>query len=202
MSSKNALSISLKKASSDTLLLLAPTPRVRKCHMGYSNDIKIFSTLQKHAVEYLIIGGTAVSFYGEYRMSRLANGQVTQTADYDFWYNPNLGNYYRLLSAVEELGKDVTRYRDETPDPKKDVFKFEFEEENYTIDFLPHIMVPISFREALERRTTVERDGIVAYFIGLEDLINDKQALGRQKDFDDIENLRKHNPNGFPPPQP
>jgi predicted nucleotidyltransferase len=161
--------------------------------MNHSDDLKLFDTFNKHFVEYLVIGGTAVSFYGEYRKTKLPNGQVIDLADYDFWYNPNYKNYFRLLDAIEELGKDVTEHRDDpNSNPKEDIFKFKFEQ--YTLDLLPRIVAQIRFREAFERRTVVERNGVEIPFISLEDLIRDKKALGRPKDHDDIENLRRHNP--------
>lgn len=87
----------------------------------------------------------------------------------------------------------MTAFREEvTPNPKKSVFRYEFDD--FTLDILPSIVAPLKFWEAYARRKVVERDGIEIPFIGLEDLILDKQVLGRKKDLDDIENLRRTNP--------
>ena len=60
----------------------------------------------------------------------------TEKYDLDIWYNPTYENYFNLLSALENLGEDVSEFRDEqTPDPKRSFFKFDFEQ--FTLDFLP-----------------------------------------------------------------
>lgn len=166
--------------------------------MAYDDaDQNIFEIFKRNAVEYMIVGGTAVSYYGQYRKSKTASGEEIEKPDLDFWYNPSYANYYRLINALEELGRDVTRYRDEpAPDPKKSFFKYEFDD--YTLDVLPTIKAPTKFWEAYVRRKVIENNGIEIPFISLDDLIQDKRALGRQKDLDDIENLRRNNPTQVP----
>ena len=51
--------------------------------------LEICRTLNEHSVEYLIVGGTAVGFYGYYRGSTTTNGSPLGKHDLDFWYNPN-----------------------------------------------------------------------------------------------------------------
>lgn len=162
--------------------------------MSSTNEILIvFDTLNKNAVDYLVIGGTAVSYYGEPRQSKTANGQIVDKPDLDIWYNPSYQNYYNLLNALEQLGRDVTRYKDEkAPNPKKSVFRYDLDD--YTLDFLPNIKAPLPFRQSFLRRKVVQRNGVDIPFISLGDLILDKQALGRQKDIDDLENLKRNNP--------
>lgn len=88
----------------------------------------------KHAVEYLIVGGASVAFYGYYRMSAAPAGQIAEKYDFDFWYNPSYKNYFSLLNALEELGQNVSEFKQEqTPDPYKSFFRFELE--IATIDF-------------------------------------------------------------------
>jgi hypothetical protein len=54
-------------------------------------------------------------------------GKIAEKPDLDFWYNPTYDNYFKLLNALEELGQDVTRFKDEqTPNPKKSFFRYEF----------------------------------------------------------------------------
>lgn len=163
--------------------------------MAYDDpDYNLFAIFNRNAVEYMVIGGTAVSYYGDYRKSKLSSGQEVDIPDLDLWYNPTYPNYFRLLKALKELGRDVTRYEEETaPDPRNSYFEYEFDD--YTLDLLPKINPPIKFGEAVTRRTVIrDNSGVEIPFIGLEDLILNKQALGRQKDFDDIENLRRNNP--------
>ena len=161
--------------------------------MNYNDSLDIFNIFNRNGVEYLVVGGTAVSYYGERRRSTTASGEVVDKPDLDFWYNPNYPNYYNLLKALKELGRDVTRYENEqSPNPRKSVFKYDLD--NYTLDLLPNIKAPLNFRESFARRTVVKLGDTEISFISLGDLIQDKQAMGRPKDLADIENLRRNNP--------
>jgi len=75
-----------------------------------SAAFNIFDVFDRNGVEYLVVGGTAVSYYGEYRKSKIASGEVADKPDLDLWYNPGYENYFNLLKAIEELGQDVTRH--------------------------------------------------------------------------------------------
>lgn len=66
--------------------------------------LHICKTLNKHLVEYIIVGGTAVALHGYFRRSLDWAGELTEKPDLDFWYNPTYGNYFKLLNALEELG--------------------------------------------------------------------------------------------------
>jgi len=67
----------------------------------------VCNTLNKHSVEYLIVGGTAVALHGHYRPSSTPSGEYAEKHDLDIWYNPSYENYYRVLDALKELGVDV-----------------------------------------------------------------------------------------------
>lgn len=159
--------------------------------MDYLSTIRhLCDVFQQNAVGYLIVGGTAVALHGHYRQSTTAKGDRADKPDLDFWYNPSYDNYYRLLKALEQLGQDVTQYRDEVaPDPKKSFFKFE--SDDYTLDLLPSIKAPIKFSAAFAKREAFESNGVIISFISLEDLIKDKEYLARPKDKDDVKHLKR-----------
>jgi hypothetical protein len=91
--------------------------------------VKVCGLLNKHGVEYLIVGGTAVALHGFHRGSRMPSGELAEKPDLDIWYNPSYENYYRVLSALDELGVDVSALKQEkVPHPKKSFFRKEFEE--------------------------------------------------------------------------
>lgn len=155
--------------------------------------MNVCKTLNKRSVEYLIVGGTAVALHGYYRLSRNDAGQVAEKHDLDFWYNPTYNNYFRLLDALEDLGQNVKRFRDEiTPNPKKSFFKLE--DEKFTIDFLPELPGLLKFRQSFDQRVTSNIGEVEISFINLKDLLKNKQALGRPKDIEDIERLRRNGP--------
>jgi hypothetical protein len=152
--------------------------------------LNVCKTLNKFSEEYIIVGGTAVALHGYYRYSMNIAGETTAKPDLDFWYNPTYDNYFKLLNALEYLGQDVTQFKNEqTPDPKKSFFRYEFE--MFTLDFLPELKAALLFRSAFNRREIVSLNNTEIPFINYEDLILDKKANGRLKDITDLEELYK-----------
>lgn len=148
--------------------------------------------LEKHEVQYILIGGTAVALNGYYRHSINTAGELTDKPDIDIWYNPTYGNYFNILRVMEELGQDITEFKNEqSPNPRKSFFKLDFEE--FTLDILPEIKAPIKFLVAYKNRETVEFEDTQIHFINYVDLIEDKKATARKKDLEDIEHLKKIN---------
>ena len=158
---------------------------------SYSNSIvNISQTLYKHGVAFLVVGGAAVGFHGYARPSMESGGNKSEKPDFDFWYNPTYDNYYRLLNAIEDFGVDVSRYRAEkSPKPKSSFFKFEIPE--CFIDFLPALQSPVKFKNAFLAREIITLQEVEIPFIGLNELLQDKQINPREKDLPDIEMLKK-----------
>lgn len=152
---------------------------------------RIITSLNDHKVEYMIVGGFAVSYYGYIRVSMARNSnRPADKADLDIWYNPTYENYYNLLDALEAVPLDVERLKaEQNPNPKKSFLKFDLED--CTLDLNPAIRAAIRFRDAYNRRAAFKRNEMEISFIGLEDLIDDKELMGRPKDIIDILELRK-----------
>jgi hypothetical protein len=56
-----------------------------------SEDIlHVCKILNKNAVQYLIVGGTAVAFHGYFRWSQNSSGTPAEKFDLDIWYNPHM----------------------------------------------------------------------------------------------------------------
>jgi hypothetical protein len=150
--------------------------------------LHVCEILNRHSVEYLVVGGAAVTLHGHFRLSMESSGKVAEKPDLDFWYNPVYDNYFNLLNALEELGQDVTEFKEEKmPDPKKSFFRFELE--NFTLDLLPNVKAQLKFREAYSKRETVTLSEVEIPFISYEDLIVDKATDARPKDLTDIDQL-------------
>ncbi len=159
-------------------------------HPFHERLLFVCKLLEKHEVRYLIIGGAAVALYGYFRLSMTSAGKPAEKPDIDLWYDPTYDNYFKLLKVVAELGQDVARFRDEkTPDPRRSFFKLDLD--NMTIDLLPEVPGLARFKDAYERRAVVQVAGQNITFIDLDDLITSKQALQRDKDVADIEELKK-----------
>jgi len=152
--------------------------------------LKLCSLLEKYKVQYMLIGGTAVALNGYYRYSMNNAGELTSKPDIDIWYNPTYGNYFNILKVIEELGQDITAFKNEqSPNPRKSFFKLDFED--FTFDILPEIKAKIRFIEANKRKETVEIDNTSIHFMSYPDLVRDKEETARKKDLDDIEQLKR-----------
>jgi len=151
--------------------------------------LNVCRVLNKNSVQYIIVGGTAVALHGYFRHSIDIAGVITDKPDLDFWYNPTYGNYFKLLKALEELGQDITEFKEEqVPNPKKSFFRYEFEQ--FSLDFLPELKALLKFELSFEKREIVTLDEIDIPFISYDDLIADKETNARPKDIIDIEQLK------------
>ena len=85
--------------------------------------VEICNELNKNDVQYLIVGGTAVALHGYFRWSYTSDGKAAEKYDLDIWYNPNYENYFNLLHALENLGQEVSKFKNEkSPNPKSSFF--------------------------------------------------------------------------------
>lgn len=140
-------------------------------------DFKEFlKLLNAKGVEYLLIGGYAVSYYGYPRA----------TNDIDVWIAVNPQNAERVVSALREFGFD-------TPDLSTALFL----ETNRIVRMgLPPMRIEIAtsisgvdFEECYSERLTEIIDGVQVPIISLHHLKANKRASGRYKDLNDLEYL-------------
>jgi predicted nucleotidyltransferase len=139
--------------------------------------IEFLILLNKHKVEYLLIGGIAVNLYGYSRT----------TGDMDIWINPTNENGKKLVLAVDEFGYDITELAKKNFE-ETDVFFLG--EPPFRIDIL-NKMQGLKFPSSFEKRKIVEHQEIKINLLSLEDLKVNKLLSGRHKDLDDLENLAK-----------
>jgi predicted nucleotidyltransferase len=142
---------------------------------------KVCALLNKHNVEYMLIGGVAVGFYGFPR----------STADIDFWYNPTLHNFQNIIHALDEFGIETGDLKKIIFDPKKTFLRIP--KLGFRTEFLPHIPGIKSFVQSKKSATKTELDGVVVYILGYDDLIKNKETLNRVTDQLDVAELKKRN---------
>lgn len=143
-----------------------------------SDDFRDFLTcLNEAGVEYLVIGGHAVAYYG----------YVRPTRDMDVWVAVSEANAERLVRAVKKF------FGGELEGLTRDWF---LDRENVTrfgaVPNLVEILPQISggeFEAAFARRVVVNLGGQTLNLISLDDLKANKRASGRMKDLADLENL-------------
>jgi hypothetical protein len=130
--------------------------------------------LNSHKVEYLLIGGYAVGFYGYPRA----------TADMDVWVSTIAENVERVISTLEEFGfagVTVDLFRKE-----KQVIRMGVPP--LRIEVLTGIS-GVEFEECYAKRAVAMLDGVEVNLISLEHLKQNKKASGRHKDLNDLEHL-------------
>lgn len=140
-------------------------------------DFKEFlRLLNSHTVEYLLVGGYAVGYYGYPRA----------TADMDIWVARTPQNAAKLVTVLKEFGFNVPELSPEL-----------FLRENQVIRMgVPPFRIEIvtsasgvTFEECYAARVQAVIDDIEVNMISLDHLKANKRATGRHKDLDDLEHL-------------
>jgi len=140
---------------------------------------EFLSLLNRHKVDYLLIGGYAVGFYG----------YVSATNDIDVWIDSSKENASRAEAAIREFGFDLA-----TLTAAKLIEKGQITRMGHPpmrIEVLNSIS-GVEFRDAYTRRFTFIIDSLQIPMISLEDLLTNKRASGRTKDLADAEELEKN----------
>ena len=134
--------------------------------------------LNKNKVKYVLIGGLAVIFHGHHR----------STKDMDIFYERTIGNCEGLLKSIEEFG---LKYLKITVDDLMDVNGFiKLGYEPVRIDLFCELP-GVEFESVYEHSIKYEDEGIMMQVIHLNHLIENKMAVGRLLDRDDVNKLRK-----------
>ncbi|MFY0256049.1 nucleotidyltransferase [Chitinophaga sp. 30R24] len=148
--------------------------------MILAKDFEEFvSLLNKHQVAYMVVGGYALAFHGKPR----------HTGDLDIWINVSFENAERMLHVLRDFGMGSLGFE------KEDFLQQEYINQigypPLRIDILNSID-GVEFGEAVKnRQQIVLDDGLEISFIGLQDLLKNKQAAGRSQDLTDIKEIRK-----------
>ena len=140
-------------------------------------DFKEFlRLLNAHNVEYLLIGGYAVGYFGYPRA----------TADMDIWIAMNPVNAEKIVTVLKEFGFNP-------PDLSTDLFLKEWQIIRLGVPPLRiEIATTISgvdFEECFTGKVIAELDGEQVNLISLNHLKINKKASGRHQDLADIDNL-------------
>jgi len=140
-------------------------------------DFKEFlRSLNAHKVEYLLIGGYAVSYHGYPRA----------TADMDIWIAVHPANADRVVAALKEFGFDL-------PDLSPELFLRPWQIIRLGV---PPVRIEIAttisgvdFFECYAERVQDTLDGVAVSLISLKHLKLNKKAFGRHQDLADLEHL-------------
>ena len=129
-----------------------------------------------HNVEYIIVGGYALAFHGAPRY----------TGDMDIFVKPDEENAKRILAALEDFGFGSLGLK-----------KTDFMNHNMVVQLgMPPVRIDIitsisgvSWDEAAKGRVSAKYGNMTVYYIGREQFVKNKRAIGRLKDLADLEAL-------------
>jgi hypothetical protein len=150
----------------------------------FSPDIQEFLLLfSAHKVRYVIVGGEAVIYYGFARL----------TGDIDFFYEPTASNVQLLYRALCEFWQgSIPGIQSPSELASKGII-LQFGVPPNRIDLVNSI-TGVSFEAAWKSRTRekleIKKRICPIFFIGLDQLIKNKEAVSRHKDFEDLKYLR------------
>jgi len=145
----------------------------------FNPDFKEFvQLLIKNQVEYLVVGGYAVSIHGYPRY----------TGDLDVWANPTKKNSVKVLDCLNEFGFSSLELTEN--DFIKEYGIIQLGYPPVRIDIM-NTLDGVTFDDCFKNKSIIEIDSLPVNFISLNDLIKNKKATARPRDIDDIENLTK-----------
>jgi predicted nucleotidyltransferase len=141
---------------------------------------ELLESLNQSGVKYLLVGGYAVGLYGYPRT----------TEDFDVFVSSDEENASRLVTALTNFGFGTENLKKEIFMEKNSLIVIGVEP--LAVDILNYLS-GVDFESAYERRKVVSRHGVEISLIALEDLLANKLTVGRYKDLNDVEQLRKRN---------
>jgi len=145
--------------------------------MEIQQDFKdLLELFNAHKVEYIIVGGYALAFHGAPRY----------TGDIDIFVKPDDENAARIMSALELFGFGSVG-----------LVALDFERPGQVVQLgVPPVRIDIitsisgvSWDEAFSHRAPGKYGDIQVHYIGYEQFIMNKRAMGRKKDLADLEAL-------------
>lgn len=143
--------------------------------MEIQQDFKeLLGLLNAHNVDYMIVGGYALAFYGAPRY----------TGDIDIFVKPDKKNAEQIMKALDEFGFGSLG-----------IEKTDFIYEDNVVQLgVPPVRIDIitsisgvTWEKASSLKIEGKYGNVSVFFIGKEQFIENKRAIGRKKDLADIE---------------
>ena len=147
--------------------------------MTLDKDFEEFvELLNKHKVNYLVVGGYALAFHGRPR----------HTGDLDIWIDISEDNAQKMVNVLNEFGMASLGMEKSDFLQKGGITQIGYPP--LRIDILNEID-GVTFAEATPNKLIVDIEGLPINYIGLDDLIKNKQISGRSRDISDVKELNK-----------
>jgi hypothetical protein len=147
--------------------------------MAVNPDFKdLLLALSDARARFLIVGAHAVMHYTAPRY----------TKDLDIWVDPTPENAPRVMTALEAFGAPLFDLA--IGDLAKPGVTFQIGIEPNRIDILTEVE-GLDFGQAFGRSATTSYGGVPIGLLSIDDLIRNKESVGRLQDQLDVESLRK-----------
>ncbi len=145
--------------------------------MEAQNDFKeLLELFNEHKIEYIIVGAYALAYHGAPRF----------TGDIDIFVNPSIENAQRILSALVDFGFGSLNLTVEDFQNPNSVVQLGVPP--VRIDLITSI-TGVAWEEADKGKVEGLYGNIPVPFLGREQYIVNKRAIGRKKDLADLEYL-------------
>ncbi len=145
--------------------------------MEVQQDFKeLLELFNSNNVNYMIVGGYALAFHGAPRF----------TGDMDIFVEPQAKNAKKTMAGLSEFGfGDVGIEESDLSSPAKVI---QLGVPPVRVDIVTSL-TGVSWDEAYSGRTQGHYGDIPVFYIGREQFISNKRAIGRKKDLADLEAL-------------
>jgi len=137
---------------------------------------ELLALFNDHHVNYVIVGGYALAFHGAPRF----------TGDLDIFVKSDHENAGRIVAALNDFGfasRGLTEGDFERPDQV-----IQLGVAPVRVDLITSI-TGLSWEEVFANRVPSDYGDVPVHYIGREELISNKRAVGRAKDLADLEAL-------------
>ncbi len=139
--------------------------------------LEFLELLEKHKVDFLLVGGYAV----------VLHGYIRSTGDMDLWVERTDENYQKLKKVYQDFSAPIFP-EEQFSNHKFNVWGIGVEPSK--IEILTQVD-GLLFGESYAKRKYFKVDELQIPYIDFDDLLKNKQASGRYKDLADIEQLNK-----------
>lgn len=143
---------------------------------------ELLQLLNEFKVRFLVVGGYAAMKYSEPRY----------TKDLDLWVENSGENSSRVFEALKKFGAPLDGDKVTAETFTESALAYQIGIAPIRVDILTGI-TGIDFPTAWQTRVTGTLFGAPVFFISLNHLIQNKQAIGRSTDLEQLENIAKMN---------
>jgi len=143
--------------------------------MEFQQDFRdLLELFNKHKIDFIIVGAYALGFHGAPRY----------TGDLDVFVRPDPINARSIMQALNDFGFGSVGLTAADFEKEGKVIQLGFPP--VRVDIITSI-TGVSWEKARSGRVKGQFGDLMVYFIGRDDFIENKRALGRKKDIADLE---------------